>query len=159
MDLKQQPSTVAGIAGFAKNGQANAPDPFELVAGDITTLSSGIKTLLGSDHPVLEVCARYFFELDGGKKIRPTMVLLMAYAANANRVAGTSVGSSVAQVGACLEASPLTSLRRFWPLMLPMPSPSPPGPSPPPSPPPPPPPQTNPRRQQRRDDPVLTHTA
>lgn len=97
VDLKQQPSTVAGIAGFAKNGQANAPDPFELVAGDITTLSSGIKTLLGSDHPVLEVCARYFFELDGGKKIRPTMVLLMAYAANANRVAGTSVGSSVAQ--------------------------------------------------------------
>lgn len=52
----------------------NAPDPFELVAGDLSSLSDGIKSLIGTDHPVLNAAAKYFFELDGGKKIRPTMV-------------------------------------------------------------------------------------
>ena len=47
------------------------------------TCSGGIKELLGSDHPVLESCAKYFFEIDGGKKIRPTMVLAVSYALNA----------------------------------------------------------------------------
>lgn len=47
------------------------------------SLSGGIKELLGSDHPVLERCAKYFFEIDGGKKIRPTMVLAMSYALHA----------------------------------------------------------------------------
>ena len=46
-------------------------------------MAGGIKELLGSDHPVLESCAKYFFELDGGKKIRPTMVLAVSYALNA----------------------------------------------------------------------------
>ena len=45
-------------------------------------VSGGIKELLGSDHPVLESCAKYFFEIDGGKKIRPTMVLAVSYALN-----------------------------------------------------------------------------
>jgi geranylgeranyl pyrophosphate synthase len=49
----------------------------------IHQLLGGIKELLGSDHPVLESCAKYFFELDGGKKIRPTMVLAVSYALNA----------------------------------------------------------------------------
>ena len=57
-------------------------DPFELVEKDVKTLSGGIKELLGSDHPVLESCAKYFFEIDGGKKIRPTMVLAVSYALN-----------------------------------------------------------------------------
>lgn len=51
------------------------------------TLSQGIKALLGSDHPVLEACAKYLFEQDGGKKIRPTMVLLIARAAAADEAA------------------------------------------------------------------------
>jgi hypothetical protein len=34
-------------------------DAFQLVEKDICTLSKGIKDLLGSDHPVLEACARY----------------------------------------------------------------------------------------------------
>lgn len=42
------------------------------------------QSLLGSDHPVLEACAKYLFELDGGKKIRPTMVLLVSRAAAAS---------------------------------------------------------------------------
>lgn len=53
---------------------AKSIDPFELVEKDVRTMSGGIKELLGSDHPVLEQCANYFFEIDGGKKIRPTMV-------------------------------------------------------------------------------------
>ncbi len=36
----------------------NAADPFQLVEKDISTLSGGIKELLGSDHPVLESCAK-----------------------------------------------------------------------------------------------------
>ena len=38
--------------------------------------------MLGSDHPVLESCAKYFFdqEKEGGKTIQPTMVLAMSYA-------------------------------------------------------------------------------
>jgi hypothetical protein len=33
-------------------------DAFQLVEKDITTLSQGIKDLLGSEHPVLETCAK-----------------------------------------------------------------------------------------------------
>jgi hypothetical protein len=33
-------------------------DAFQLVEKDITTLSQGIKDLLGSEHPVLEACAK-----------------------------------------------------------------------------------------------------
>lgn len=48
-------------------------------------MSGGIKELLLSDHPVLEACAKYFFDTaGGGKQIRPTMVLLISYALNAS---------------------------------------------------------------------------
>ena len=57
-----------------------ARDPFQLVEADVRGLSGGIKDLLGSDHPLLEQCAKYFFEIDGGKKIRPVMVLAVSYA-------------------------------------------------------------------------------
>ena len=41
-----------------------------------------------SDHPVLEACAKYFFDTaGGGKQIRPTMVLLISYALNASNSA------------------------------------------------------------------------
>mmetsp|Transcript_5744 Transcript_5744/g.7915 ORF Transcript_5744/g.7915 Transcript_5744/m.7915 type:complete len:451 (-) Transcript_5744:223-1575(-) len=58
------------------------PDPFALVQDDITSLADSIKDLLAVDHPVLATAAKYFFELDGGKKVRPTMVLLMSRATN-----------------------------------------------------------------------------
>lgn len=57
-------------------------DPFDLVQDDLGNMSAGIKDLLGSSHPVLVSCAKYFFELDGGKKIRPAMVLAVSYALN-----------------------------------------------------------------------------
>ncbi|RLN50641.1 hypothetical protein BBJ28_00003962 [Nothophytophthora sp. Chile5] len=60
-------------------------DPFALVEHDMVSVTDSIKRILGSDHPVLAAVARYFFEHDGGKKVRPTMVLLVARAAEAHR--------------------------------------------------------------------------
>lgn len=69
--------------GLLERSLSVTADPFGLVEGHITSLGDSIKHLLGSDHPVLQACAQYFFELDGGKKVRPTMVLLMSAACNA----------------------------------------------------------------------------
>ncbi len=74
---------------------AQGVDPFRLVENDMRSLSAGIKALLGSDHPVLEACAKYFFEMDGGKKIRPTMVLLVARAAAAAHAANARGSTAV----------------------------------------------------------------
>ena len=62
-------------------------NPFDLVAKDMRQLNGHIKELLGSDHPVLETVAQYFFDVEGGKKIRPTMVLLMSRACNEDAMA------------------------------------------------------------------------
>lgn len=79
-----------------------AKDPFDLVEKDVSTLSGGIKDLLGSDHPVLESCAKYFFETDGGKKIRPSMVLAVAYALNAHQeVHRTPSPKATKSISAC----------------------------------------------------------
>lgn len=43
------------------------------MSGELAGLSDGIKSLIGTEHAVLNAAAKYFFELDGGKKIRPTM--------------------------------------------------------------------------------------
>jgi len=58
-------------------------DPFALAKMDLQSLSEGIRRdLIGSDHPVLARAASYFFEdgHDGGKKVRPMMVLLLSRA-------------------------------------------------------------------------------
>jgi hypothetical protein len=52
---------------------------------------------------VLESCAKYFFEIDGGKKIRPTMVLAVSYALNSQ--SPNSFGSDL-EVGRKGFASP-----------------------------------------------------
>lgn len=61
---------------------------------------------------MLELCARYFFEggRDGGKKVRPTMVLLLSLAANHHQAATTlaaqkSVGSAAAPLKAAAAAA------------------------------------------------------
>jgi hypothetical protein len=46
--------TIADLQAASKS----AIDPFQLVEKDVSTLSGGIKDLLGSDHPVLESCAK-----------------------------------------------------------------------------------------------------
>lgn len=70
-------------------------DPFHLVRNEMVTVTDSIKQILGSDHPVLAAVAKYFFEHDGGKKVRPTMVLLVAHAAEAHRAA---VGSPLPEM-------------------------------------------------------------
>lgn len=62
-------------------------DPFRLVEDEMADVNGSIKMILGSDHPVLSAVAKYFFEHDGGKKVRPTMILLVAHAAEAHRAA------------------------------------------------------------------------
>mmetsp|Transcript_12364 Transcript_12364/g.18752 ORF Transcript_12364/g.18752 Transcript_12364/m.18752 type:complete len:594 (+) Transcript_12364:259-2040(+) len=77
-------------------------DPFLLSKKDIDSLSLNIRRdLIGKDHPVLTKVAGYFFEdgKDGGKKIRPMMVLLMSRAmvASANAVNGATTTSEQLQ--------------------------------------------------------------
>lgn len=60
-----------------------AIDPFSLTKSDIDMLSRSIREdLIGTDHPVLNKAAAYFFEssADGGKKVRPMMVMLLSRA-------------------------------------------------------------------------------
>ena len=45
---------------------------------------------------MLIAAAEYFFNRDGGKKIRPTMVLLMAYACNADAAAAAASAAGLA---------------------------------------------------------------
>ena len=57
-------------------------DPFALANAVLADLSRSIREdLLGTDHPVLNKAAAYFFDdTAGGKKVRPMMVLLMSRA-------------------------------------------------------------------------------
>jgi hypothetical protein len=41
-----------------KKTASSSFDAFKLVDADLSSLSGGIKELLGSDHPVLESCAK-----------------------------------------------------------------------------------------------------
>lgn len=57
-------------------------DPFFLSKTEVEGLSKSIREdLLGTDHPVLNKAASYFFgSADGGKKVRPMMVMLLSRA-------------------------------------------------------------------------------
>ncbi len=70
-------------------------DPFELSKDDVDSLSKSIREdLLGTDHPVLNKAASYFFgDADGGKKVRPLMVMLLSRAL-ADTVENIGTGSS-----------------------------------------------------------------
>lgn len=60
-----------------------AVDPFSLSKSDVDMLSQSIREdLIGTDHPVLNKAAAYFFasSADGGKKVRPMMVMLLSRA-------------------------------------------------------------------------------
>jgi geranylgeranyl pyrophosphate synthase len=86
---------VAPVVGRVVGEEAcRHVDPFDLVHADIRRLNGSIKDLLGSDHPVLATVAQYFFDVEGGKKIRPAMVLLMSRACNADAYANASSVSS-----------------------------------------------------------------
>ena len=69
---------------------AGGPDPYELVAPELRALGDSMKSLVrdagGGNHPVLIAAAEYYFNRDGGKQLRPTMVMLMAAASNAENL-------------------------------------------------------------------------
>ncbi|CAM9337252.1 unnamed protein product, partial [Phaeothamnion confervicola] len=97
IDPSRLPSVELGTSG---RGLGAGPDPFHLVKGDINTLSDGIKALLGTDHPVLSAAAKYFFEIDGGKKVRPTMVPGGPAATAAAAAAAAALAAAPAELGA-----------------------------------------------------------
>ncbi|OWZ10956.1 hypothetical protein PHMEG_00016089 [Phytophthora megakarya] len=85
VDFDKPMSDVDVPLAYLPTDPSQLADPFTLVEQDMVGVTTSIKHILGSDHPVLAAVARYFFEHDGGKKVRPTMVLLMARAAEAHR--------------------------------------------------------------------------
>jgi solanesyl diphosphate synthase len=84
-------------------------DPFVLAEAELSSLSQTIKNdLLGTDHPVLNQAARYFFDsADGGKKVRPMMVLLLSRALSETVHPSSSTSNTV-----LLEASSLQPWQR-----------------------------------------------
>jgi len=56
-----------------------ATNPFDEVEADLRSVSESMREVIGTDHPVLERISSYFFDVKG-KRVRPTIVLLMARA-------------------------------------------------------------------------------
>lgn len=79
-------------------------DPFLLSKTEVDSLSKSIREdLLGTDHPVLNKAASYFFgSADGGKKVRPMMVMLLS------RALADTLGSTPPQNENALFSKPLS---------------------------------------------------
>lgn len=78
---KISPRLPDGVAPL--NSRVN--DPFQLSRPDVHDISATIgRDLLGTDHPVLNSAARYFFNSEDGKgkgkQVRPVMVMLLSRA-------------------------------------------------------------------------------
>ena len=73
-------------------------DPFLIVHDEIDAVNDNILKILGSDHPVLSQVASYFFQQVGGKKVRPTMILLMAQATSASTLTVAPCQQSLAEI-------------------------------------------------------------
>jgi geranylgeranyl pyrophosphate synthase len=76
------PSLPPGILHAATLEDVTTVDPVALARGELQRLSASIRNdLIGTDHPVLNQAAAYFFDTEtGGKKVRPMMVLLLSRA-------------------------------------------------------------------------------
>lgn len=59
--------------------------PFDLIKKDLKLLSGSLKQLVQSDHPVLTTVAEYLLCGSEGKRIRPSLVLLMSRACSNGR--------------------------------------------------------------------------
>ena len=65
-------------------GQATALDPFALVHTELESVSERLRRSVFTEIPALSTAAEYFFKLGAeGKRLRPTMLLLMASALSA----------------------------------------------------------------------------
>jgi geranylgeranyl pyrophosphate synthase len=92
------PQLPAGIIDAAE------ADPFDLAKPELQLLSESIREdLIGTDHPVLNKAASYFFDggsADGGKKVRPMMVLLLS------RALAESMGTAAAAAASSSDTVP-----------------------------------------------------
>lgn len=90
--------------------QAHA-DPFALSKSEVSTLSETIREdLVGTGHPVLSKAASYFFaSADGGKKVRPMMIMLLS------RAIADTMGSTDPRKGSTLFTDPLRWQRQDLP--------------------------------------------
>jgi geranylgeranyl pyrophosphate synthase len=81
-------------------------DPFQLSENDVSSLFRSIREdLLGTDHPVLNQAASYFFgSADGGKKVRPLMVMLLS------RALSDTIGSGGSQTVTALDENGVATL-------------------------------------------------
>jgi hexaprenyl-diphosphate synthase len=60
-------------------------NPLKLVAPEMSALAGNIRMLLGSGHPTLAKVAKYYISNEGGKHIRPLIVLLVSKALSYHR--------------------------------------------------------------------------
>jgi hexaprenyl-diphosphate synthase len=60
-------------------------NPLKLVAPEMTSLTGNIRMLLGSSHPTLAKVAKYYISSEGGKHIRPLIILLVSKALSTSR--------------------------------------------------------------------------
>ena len=60
-------------------------NPLKFVAPEMSSLTTNIRMLLGSGHPTLAKVAKYYISSEGGKHIRPLIVLLVSKALSYNR--------------------------------------------------------------------------
>lgn len=72
-------------------------DPFALAQNELVNMSASIRSaLIGTDHPVLNKAASYFFESNttSGKQVRPMMVLLLSRALAEHCAANSSIATT-----------------------------------------------------------------
>jgi geranylgeranyl pyrophosphate synthase len=71
-------------------------DPFELVRDDTNGISSSIRDVIGSDHPIMRTVAGYFFE-SNTNRTRPALLFLLSRAiSNTSMTAVAAASGSVA---------------------------------------------------------------
>ncbi|KAJ3515153.1 hypothetical protein NLJ89_g1933 [Agrocybe chaxingu] len=76
----QQHSRSLTTAASAESSKPR-PDPFAILAPQLTDLRASLLSMLGSGHPAVTEITKYYF-LHPSKQIRPVIVLLMAQATN-----------------------------------------------------------------------------
>ncbi|KAI3871197.1 hypothetical protein MKW98_015097 [Papaver atlanticum] len=71
-------------------------DPFSLVADELSLISNRLREMVVSEVPKLSSAAEYFFEMGvEGKRLRPTILLLMASAVNVSLLSGSGILDAV----------------------------------------------------------------
>jgi len=82
--LVEDPTAVASSKLPSNFPFPSIVNPLKLVAPEMTSLTGNIRMLLGSGHPTLAKVAKYYISSEGGKHIRPLIVLLVSKALSNN---------------------------------------------------------------------------